>query len=158
MIRMFGVIIAAFMLIAVVGCKKDVSVSTLPDAEKAEMEKSIVEDSQEIQEAKYLVISPEEAKQILSENPDAILVDVRPEDDYLERHIVGAISLPRDEIAEKAAQILPNKDAVILLYCTRGIKSKEAGELLSDMGYANLYNMGGINDGPYETESGNGNE
>lgn len=59
-----------------------------------------------------------------------------------------------DEIEAKAGEILKNKDAEILVYCRSGRRSVTASETLVKMGYKNIYNLGGINDWPYQTESG----
>ncbi|MHB8096656.1 MAG: rhodanese-like domain-containing protein, partial [Erysipelotrichaceae bacterium] len=45
---------------------------------------------------------------------------------------------------------LPDKDAVILIYCRSGKRSKEASDKLVELGYTNIYDFGGIIDWPYE--------
>lgn len=99
-------------------------------------------------------ISVEQAKEMLSRNADIILLDVRTEDEYKEKHIEGAILIPDYEIASRAKSELPDKDAVILLYCRSGRRSANAAKELNDMGYSNVYDFGGILDWPYETVTG----
>ena len=52
-----------------------------------------------------------------------------------------------------AAQVIPEKDATVLVYCRSGNRSKTASAALADFGYTNIYEFGGINTWPYETES-----
>ena len=66
----------------------------------------------------------------------------------------GAILLPVGTIDEDtAAAVIPEKDAVVLIYCRSGNRSKTAAEALAGLGYTNIYEFGGINTWPYETES-----
>jgi rhodanese-related sulfurtransferase len=99
----------------------------------------------------YLKISAEEAKAMLDANGDAVLLDVSTEEEFAERHIPGAILLPDYEIATTAAEMLPNKNALILVYCRTGRRSANAANALIEMGYTNVYDFGGINDWPFET-------
>ena len=81
------------------------------------------------------------------------LVDVREVDEFRDRHIPGAINFPIDSInAENAAKILPDKNAVIVLYCLAGMRVASACIKLSELGYRRLVNMGGISHWPYTTE------
>ena len=59
---------------------------------------------------------------------------------------LGSINIPLYDIKEKAILKLDNKDAVIIAYCSAGIRSKKAVKLLKKLGYKNLYSVeGGIN-------------
>lgn len=100
--------------------------------------------------AKYTDITVEEAKEII-EAGNVILVDVRTQEEYSEKHIDGAILIPNETITDNQPAELPDKDADILVYCRSGKRSSEAAKKLADMGYTNVYNMlGGINEWPYE--------
>jgi len=104
--------------------------------------------------AEYHKISAEEAKKMLDENSKIILLDVRSEPEYKEKHIHGATLLPLPELGSKAATVLPDKDAVILVYCRSGMRSRNASNQLVSMGYTQVYDIeGGINGWSYETES-----
>jgi phage shock protein E len=58
---------------------------------------------------------------------------------------------PVNEIASKAEEKLPDKDAKILVYCRSGNRSAKAAKQLIKMGYTNVYDFGGINSWPYGT-------
>lgn len=100
-------------------------------------------------EATYKKISAEEAKKII-DSEDVIVLDVRTQEEYNEGHIVNAVLLPVNDIADKALEILPNKDAKILVYCRSGNRSAAASKQLIKMGYTNVYDFGGIISWPYE--------
>ena len=101
----------------------------------------------------YEIITQEIAKEIMDSDEKFILLDVREQSEYDEGHIPGAILLPHEEITEKAESVLPNKDALILVYCRSGRRSKIASETLASMGYTDVREFGGINDWPYEIEN-----
>ena len=105
-------------------------------------------------EAVYRRISAEEARRIMESADDFILLDVRTEEEYKGKRIDGAILIPDYEIADRAGLELPNKNAVILIYCRSGVRSASAAKKLVGMGYTNIYDFGGIIDWPYETTNG----
>ena len=97
-------------------------------------------------------ITAEEAKQIMDNEEGYIILDVREQDEYDAGHIPGAILIPYTQIAEKAEEVLTDKDQLILVYCRSGRRSKIAAEALAELGYTNIKEFGGIIDWPYETE------
>ena len=104
-------------------------------------------------ESSYQQISQEEAKEMM-DTQDVIILDVREQDEYDRGHIPGAVLLPVGTIDEEtAAEVIPEKDSTVLVYCRSGNRSKTASSALSELGYTNIYEFGGINTWPYETES-----
>ena len=99
----------------------------------------------------YSVISQEEAKTLLDEGRYDVLLDVRRKDEYEAGHIPGALLLPNEEIGTEPPGLLPDKDAVILIYCRSGNRSKQAAAKLAAMGYTHLLEFGGILTWPFET-------
>ena len=104
------------------------------------------------QAASYEQITQEEAKQIMDTTNGYILLDTRTQEEYDQSHIPGALLIPHTEIAQRAADELPDKDQVILVYCRSGNRSKQASEALAELGYTNVKEFGGINTWPYEVE------
>ena len=100
----------------------------------------------------YKQISAEEAKSIMDSGEKHIILDVREQNEYDAGHIPEAILIPYTEIESKANDMLPDKDATILVYCRSGRRSKIASESLAKLGYTNVKEFGGINDWPYEIE------
>ena len=103
-------------------------------------------------EASYMNITAEEAKEIMDTEEDYIILDVRTQEEYDQGHIPGAIVIPHEEIAEKAGEVLTDKDQLILVYCRSGRRSKIAAEALAELGYTNIKEFGGIIDWPYQVE------
>jgi phage shock protein E len=99
----------------------------------------------------YRKISSKEAKEMMDEDSDIIILDVRTQDEYDSGHIEGALLIPNDQISEKAESVLTDKDATILVYCRSGRRSLSASKELADLSYTNIYDFGGIIDWPYET-------
>ena len=104
------------------------------------------------QEAAYMNITAEEAKQIMDTETGYIILDVRTQEEYDESHIPGAIVIPNTEIETRAEQELTDKGQMILVYCRSGRRSKQAAEILVTLGYTNIKEFGGIIDWPYEVE------
>ena len=103
-------------------------------------------------EAVYMNITAEEAKTIMDSEKGYIILDVREQDEYAAGHIPGAILIPYTQIEEKADEMLPDKDQLILVYCRSGRRSKIAAEALVKLGYTNIKEFGGILDWPYDVE------
>ena len=100
----------------------------------------------------YHKISAEEAKEMM-DNQEVIILDVREQDEYDGGHIPGAVLLPVGTIDEDtAAEVIPEKDSTVLVYCRSGNRSKTASSKLADLRYTNIYEFGGLTTWPYETE------
>ena len=110
------------------------------------------QDKENDQEAVYMNITAEEAKQIMDTEEGYIILDVRTQEEYDEGHIPGAILIPNTEIEARAEEELTDKDQLILVYCRSGRRSKLAAEILVELGYTNIREFGGIIDWPYEVE------
>ncbi|MDR0304003.1 MAG: rhodanese-like domain-containing protein [Chitinispirillales bacterium] len=151
MIRTFGFMVMAFiMTVFIVGCnQKELAGGNLPDTQT--IEKEDTDEILETKKAEYRKISPQEAKEMLDNDAGIIFVDARDEEEYQEWRIPGTILIPKDDVKDKAAEMLPNKDAVILVHCLGGSRSKPSCEILIEMGYTNVYDVeGGIKGWPYE--------
>ena len=100
----------------------------------------------------YEQISGEQAKKLMDTESDYIILDTRTDEEFAESHIPNAILIPHYEIAQRAEKELPDKDKLILVYCRSGNRSKQASQLLADLGYTNVKEFGGIIDWEYEVE------
>ena len=100
----------------------------------------------------YEQITQEAAKEMM-DTQEVIVLDVREQSEYDSGHIPGAVLLPVGSIDEEtAAAVIPEKDSTVLVYCRSGNRSKTASSTLAGLGYTNIYEFGGINTWPYETE------
>ena len=83
--------------------------------------------------AGYQQITAEEAKELMDVWKYEIILDVREQDEYDEKHIPGAILLPVGMIDEEtAAGVIPEKDTMVLVYCRSGNRSKTAASKLAE--------------------------
>jgi len=69
----------------------------------------------------------------------ATLVDVRNPDEFAVKHIDGAVNVPADQVT---SHDFGGKDKPVVLYCTHGHRSQQAGEALRSQGYTRVYVLG----------------
>lgn len=99
----------------------------------------------------YKKISAAEAKALI-DGGNVIILDVRTPEEFDQGHIKDAVLLPDYEIGAKAATVLADKEAKILIYCRTGRRSALAAKELIVMGYTDVLDFGGlVTDWPYET-------
>lgn len=94
-------------------------------------------------------ITPKEAKAVMETEKDIFLIDVRSTEEYKDGHIPNSISMPLHILDTVVRDRVKDKDAKIIVYCLSGGRSSKAASILSDMGYVNVYNLGGISSWPY---------
>ena len=141
-------IISVLLCILLTACGDDSSIGIIGGADGPT---SIIV-AEKGEKAMYEQITPEEAKKIMDSGEEHIILDTREQDEFDEGHIPGAILIPYTEIENKAIELIPDKDKLILVYCRSGRRSKIAAEALSKLGYTNVKEFGGIIDWPYEVE------
>ena len=98
----------------------------------------------------YIQVTAEEAKSIMDSEKDYIILDVRTQEEYSQGHIPNAILIPHYSISDESKEILKDKEQLILVYCRSGNRSKVAAEALTELGYTNVVEFGGINDWKYD--------
>lgn len=100
----------------------------------------------------YRQISQEEAKEMM-DTGEVLILDVREQGEYDSGHIPDAVLLPVGQITEEsAAEVIPDKDTTVLVYCRSGNRSRTAAAALAGLGYSNIFEFGGISTWPYEIE------
>lgn len=89
----------------------------------------------------------------MMDTQDVLILDVREQEEYDSGHIPDAVLLPVGTITEEtAAEVIPDKETTVLIYCRSGNRSKTAAKTLTELGYTNIYEFGGITTWPYEVE------
>lgn len=106
--------------------------------------------AQDTKDRENMVITQEEAKEIMDTREDYVLLDVREKEEYDQGHIEGALLLPYASVEELAETMLPDKDKTVLIYCRSGRRSAIAATALADLGYTDVKDFGGILDWTYE--------
>ena len=97
-------------------------------------------------------ISPAQAQE-LSEGGNAVVVDVRdaPEVEKSGK-VAGAVHIPRGMLEFRADPESPYydqsfaRDKTVIVYCAAGGRAALSGQALKEMGYGEVYNLGGFND------------
>ncbi|MDF2440276.1 MAG: hypothetical protein JWN98_1260 [Abditibacteriota bacterium] len=96
-------------------------------------------------------ITPTEVAQKLREQPlDAspdeeqwVLIDVRENDEFRAGHIPQARGIGRGVLEYHIAEVVPDTETPIVLYCRGGNRSALAAHSLQQMGYTNVISMSG---------------
>ncbi|MCL1913564.1 MAG: rhodanese-like domain-containing protein [Eubacteriaceae bacterium] len=95
-------------------------------------------------------ITPSDVHQIMGAGVEYVLLDVRTQDEFNHGHIKGAVLLPVDNLRRLAPSLLPDKEALILIYCNTGNRAALAVKMLGRLGYTSIASFGGIVNWPYE--------
>ena len=75
---------------------------------------------------------------------NAILLDVRTQEEYDQGHLPGAVCLPAETLMDgDLSVLLPDKHAPLVLYCRTGHRSAEAAQVLSELGYTDITDLSG---------------
>ena len=86
-------------------------------------------------------IDYKEMNRIIRNNKDIKIIDVRSNQEYMERRINNAINIPLYELNKRIENEIEDKNCLIILYCGCGIRSKKAYRILEKKGYTNLYSL-----------------
>ena len=99
-----------------------------------------------------LVISMVVSMNIFSDLSNAVIIDVRSESEWNEGHLSEAYRVDWDEIAESIEEIVPDKNMQIILYCRSGNRAGKSMKILTNLGYTNVINAGGIKEAAKKLE------
>lgn len=77
---------------------------------------------------------------------EGLWIDVRTADEFAGGHLGGAINLTHTDIVSQIAQVAPDKNQAIHLYCQSGRRAETALSTLKQLGYTNVTNHGGYQD------------
>ena len=86
-------------------------------------------------------ITREEIRAALDAGNDVVIVEALGPMYYDDAHLPGARNLPHDRVDELAAEVLPDKSAFIIVYCSNTAcqNSVVASRRLVDLGYTNVH-------------------
>ena len=90
-------------------------------------------------------VDPQSVSDRLTAGSGPQLLDVREDDEVATGMIPGAHHLSRAHLESRVEDVLPDKDAEVVVYCASGVRSVFAAKTLADLGYSNVASMqGGI--------------
>ena len=92
----------------------------------------------------YKTISSTEAQQMIEDNKDALILDVRTAAEYESGHIPNAVNLSNEDIQAGKVDSLKDKSQLIMVYCRSGNRSRQAAQKLAELGDTNVVDFGGI--------------
>lgn len=98
-------------------------------------------------------IDADTALELMEDDPSIVLLDVREYDEHIAQRIEGSALLSLSVIESLLEKRYPDKETTFIVYCRSGSRSAEAIQIMLDLGYENIYDLGGIIDWPYETIS-----
>lgn len=96
-----------------------------------------------VNEAKTRIkeVTLDEARARLSDNPKAVLIDVREDQEWQNGHAAGAVHLGKGILERDIEKLFPDRDAELILYCGGGFRSALAADIAQDMGYTNVASL-----------------
>ena len=75
---------------------------------------------------------------------NAVLLDVRTFEEYENQHINGSINIPIQTLGQIRLKV-KNLSTPLYVYCQSGVRSRAALKQLTEMGYSNVKDIGGVN-------------
>jgi parallel beta-helix repeat protein len=87
----------------------------------------------------YTDVTVSQAKTMIDTNPSLVLLDVRNQSEYDTGHIRNAKLIPVWNLTQNLDQLNINDD--ILVYCSTGVRSANASQILASNGFLHVYNM-----------------
>ena len=144
--KLFLLTTILFLLISLIalplssGCKITAGISE----KVSDVSGEVQEENEDNIVAEIKPISPEEVYEIIKNDEDYLIVDVRTKEEYNSGHLEGALLLPVQELEERLGELPMDKP--IIVYCRSGNRSRTAAEILVNNGFKQIYDMGGISD------------
>lgn len=145
MIRTLIVTLTTLLFVAlnITGCQSPADQEIKTEVEIVTTEEVVVE-TEEVLPIPFGNIQVTDIEQVLLENPDATLLDVRTEMENEEDAIPNSVVIPVQELEERISEL--NKDNKYIVYCRSGNRSSQAIEILKNEGFTKLFHMlGGMN-------------
>ena len=87
----------------------------------------------------YADVTVAEAKALIEEKPDMVILDVRTPSEFDDGHLEGAINIPVDYLAGRLDEL--SEDDEFLVYCRTGNRSARAVGILEDAGFTKIFHM-----------------
>jgi len=86
-------------------------------------------------------ITSTEAKDLIHENSDTIILDVRTKGEYLSGHIPGAKLASLNQLADDIDDFEEYRNKPIIIYCATGVRSKTAVNILLENGFSDIHHL-----------------
>ena len=85
-------------------------------------------------------IDRREIETALAERDDVVLVETLRPEHFEQGHLPGAVHLHPDDVVARAGQVLPDRDALVVTYCSNTAcrNSAAVAAQLEKLGYTNV--------------------
>lgn len=74
----------------------------------------------------------------------AVILDVRTEPEFRRGHIPGAVNIPLSRL--RSPELMLDSSKVFITYCSHGLRSVKAVDVLKARGFRKVYNGGAMED------------
>jgi rhodanese-related sulfurtransferase len=86
-------------------------------------------------------ITIEQARERLSRNPEAVLLDVREDNEWDKDHAAQAVHLGKGILERDLEKTFPDLDKEIIMYCGGGYRSVLTAAVAQKMGYRQVFSL-----------------
>lgn len=86
-------------------------------------------------------ISIEQARELLKQNSNALLIDVREDSEWQNGHAAEAIHLGKGVLERDIEKLVPDKNRELIMYCGGGFRSALTADAAQKMGYKNVRSL-----------------
>jgi rhodanese-related sulfurtransferase len=88
-------------------------------------------------------LTVDEARSRLAQNPDAMLMDVREDNEWVKGHAEQAIHLGKGILERDLETVVTNPQREVIMYCGGGFRSVLTAQVAQKMGYRNVFSLKG---------------
>lgn len=82
-----------------------------------------------------------EARELLSKDPQAVLMDVREDHEWQQGHAAEAVHLGKGILERDLEKLYPDPQRLIIMYCGGGYRSALTADAAQRMGYRNVRSL-----------------
>jgi rhodanese-related sulfurtransferase len=87
-------------------------------------------------------VSPQQLS-LMVNNEDALVLDVRPDKEYRQGHIVNALNIPATSFKDHIEQLDKHKERPLVLVCKVGQQTGNVAKQLRAAGFEKIYRLSG---------------
>ena len=86
-------------------------------------------------------LTVDQARERLAQNPKAVLMDVREDNEWDKQHAAEAVHLGKGILERDLERLFPDPDTEIIMYCGGGYRSVLTAAAAKEMGYRNVFSL-----------------
>ncbi|HYT94776.1 MAG TPA: rhodanese-like domain-containing protein [Gemmataceae bacterium] len=100
-------------------------------------------------------INPRDLATLMANDHPVYLLDVRQPAEHELAALPGSILIPLNELAARVAEVRPEPEALLVVYCHHGVRSLSAAALLQRLGHQKVVSLaGGIDAWSHQVDPG----